>query len=88
MPANKTNYLVFYVNSSQVYGAGSKEIALQSPPPAGSSLEDKRILFITYQPDTSILAVQQVPQEEVLEAEIKEKKAKNGQAEADSTSAE
>lgn len=85
MPANKMNYLVVYKNVSQVFGTASKDVALQSPPPAGSSLLDKMVFFITYQPDNSILAVQQVPQEEVLEAEIQEKKAKNGKAEADPT---
>lgn len=86
MPANKMNYIVLYVNSSQVYGTSSKEIALQSPPPAGAKLEDKRIFFITYQPDNSVLAVQQVPQEEILEADIKEKKPKNGEAQEDNAS--
>lgn len=84
MPANKLNYLVVYENVSQVYGATSKDVALQSPPPNGSSLEDKMVFFITYQPDNAILAVQQVPQSEVLEADIQERKSKNGKAEADS----
>lgn len=80
MPANKLNYLVVYKNVSQVFGATSKDIALQSPPPNGSSLEDKMIFFITYQPDNSILAVQQVPESEVREAEILQRKSKNAEA--------
>lgn len=80
MPANKLNYLVFYKNVSQVFGATSKDIALQSPPPNGSSLEDKMVFFITYQPDNAILAVQQVPESEVMSAEISHRKSKNGEA--------
>jgi hypothetical protein len=80
MPANRMNYLVLYRNESQVYGTATKEIALETPPPPGVSLEDKRVLFITYQPDNEILSVHKVPQEEVLNAEIKEKKTKKDKA--------
>lgn len=76
MPASRMNYIVLYKNESQVFGTASKDIALESPPPAGVSLEDKRVLFITYQPDNEVLSVHQVPQEEVLNATIKEKKTK------------
>lgn len=71
MPAQKLNYVVLYKGESQVYGAASKDIALQSPPPPGVDLADKRILFITYQPDNEILSVHQVPIEDVMNAEIK-----------------
>ena len=74
MAAGKLNYIVLYPNISQVYGCASKKIALESPPPDGCSLEDKRILFVTYEPDNNALSVYPVPQEEVLNAEIKEKK--------------
>lgn len=67
MAASRTNYIVIYKNESQVYGSASKEVALKSPPPDGTSLEDKRIFFITYQPDTESLSVHQIPQEEVVE---------------------
>lgn len=79
MPASKVNYLVIYSGESQVYGSGSKEIALQSPPPSGLSLEDKRVLFVTFQPDSDELSVHMLPQEEVMNAEIKypTKKEKN-----------
>lgn len=76
MPANKINYLVLYVGDSQVYGAQSKEVALSSPPPPGVALEDKHVLFVTYQPDNKILSVHPIPHEEVVSAEIKEKKKK------------
>ena len=73
MPASKTNYLVIFTNSSQVFGAASKETALSTPPPKGSTLEEKRVLFVTYEPDNEVLSVHPVPQEEVLGAEIKTK---------------
>ncbi len=76
MPAGKCNYIVLYTNESQVYSSASKDIALSSPPPEGTSLEDKRILFITYQPDDEILSVHPLPQEEVLNAAIKQKPTK------------
>jgi hypothetical protein len=73
MAAGKLNYIVVYKNTSQVYGSASKKIALESPPPDGCKLEDKRVYFITNEPDTGELAVYKVPQEEVSNAEIKEK---------------
>lgn len=75
MAAGKLNYIVIYKNSSQVYGSASKKIALESAPPEGCKLEDKRVLFVTYEPDNEQLAVYPVPQSEVLNAEIKEKKS-------------
>jgi len=74
MPAQRCNYIVLYQNESQVFATASKDIALESPPPVGVPLEEKRIFFITYQPDNEVLSVHQVPQEEVLNAVIKEKK--------------
>lgn len=76
MAASKVNYIVIYNGHSQVYGCSSKKIALESAPPEGCSINDKKILFITFQPDTSDLCVYEIPQEEILEAEIKEKKEK------------
>lgn len=82
MPANKLNYLVVYIGESQVYGSGSKQIALETAPPSGMSLEDKRILFVTYEPDNEVLSVHPLPQEEVMNAEIKQPKKKEKDAEA------
>lgn len=76
MPASKVNYVVIYDGHSQVYGCSSKKIALESSPPEGYSIKDKKILFITFEPDTSNLCVYKVPDEEVLSAEIKQKKEK------------
>jgi hypothetical protein len=76
MAASKVNYVVLYKGHSQVYGCSSKKIALESPPPEGFSLENKKILFITFEPDTDNLSVYEIPQEEILNAELKEKKEK------------
>jgi len=76
MPATKTNYIVLYMNDSQVYAAQKKDVALNSPPPEGSKLEDKRVFFLAFEPDNQVLSVYQVPQEEVLNAEIKYKEPK------------
>ena len=76
MAANRLNFLVIYKEDSQVYGSGSEEVALASPPPPGQKLEDKRILFISYRPDTEELVVHKLPDDTVLNAEIREKKKK------------
>lgn len=76
MPATKSNYIVLYRGDSQIYAAATKETALSSPPPEGFTIEDKRILFITQQPDTDELIVRPIPQDEVLSAEIKYPKSK------------
>jgi len=86
MPASRVNYVVLYKNESQVFGAASKKVALSSPPPDGVDWEDKRILFITYQPDNEILSVHKVPQEEVMEAakEYKQQEEENENEKASS----
>ena len=63
MPASKLNYIVVYKNHSQVYGCSSKKIAVESPPPDGYSHEDKRILFVTFEPDTDNLCAYVVSSE-------------------------
>ena len=77
MPASKLNYLVLYVGESQVYGTSSKQVALESPPPPGVPLENKRVGFITFEPDSQVLTYHPLPIEEVLEAEIKQPKKKD-----------
>lgn len=74
MAAGKLNYIVTYEGLSQVFGCASKKIALESSPPEGYSLKQKKVLFITFEPDKNNLCVYQVPQEEVMSAEIKSKK--------------
>jgi hypothetical protein len=81
MAASKVNYVVIYKGHSQVYGCSSKKIALESAPPEGYSLKDKRILFITFEPDTDNLSVYEVPENEILNAEIKERKEKKAKDE-------
>lgn len=77
MAAGKLNYIVMYDGLSQVFGCASKKIALESAPPDGYTLQDKKILFITYQPDNKKLCVHKVADEEVQAAEIKKKKQEN-----------
>jgi hypothetical protein len=74
MAAGKLNYVVVYNGLSQVFGCASKKIALESAPPEGYSLKDKKILFITFEPDSEKLCVYEVPEQEVQTAEIKKKK--------------
>lgn len=74
MAAGKLNYLVVYNGLSQVYGCASKKIALESAPPEGYTLADKKILFITFEPDSNNLCVYTVDDQEVQSAEIKKKK--------------
>jgi hypothetical protein len=81
MAASKVNYIVLYKGHSQVYGCSSKKIALESPPPEGFSIKDKKILFITFEPDTDNLSVYEVPKEEILSAELKDKKEKKAKDE-------
>jgi len=86
MPASKLNYIVVYKNHSQVYGCSSKKIALESPPPDGYSEKDKRILFVTFEPDTDNLCAytvsgESIDEEDVVIAETKKvkKKAKSSE---------
>lgn len=74
MAAGKLNYVVVYDGLSQVFGCASKKIALESAPPEGYSLKDKKILFVTFEPDSQNLCVYEVPEQEVQTAEIKKKK--------------
>lgn len=71
MPAQKTNYVVIHRGHSQVFGASSKQVALETPLPPGASIEDRLVLFIAYQPDDDLLVVHPVPIDEVRAAELK-----------------
>lgn len=70
MPASKLNYLVVYKNHSQVYGCSSKKIAIESPPPEGTGIEDKNIFFVTFEPDSDNICLYKV--EETIEEESNE----------------
>jgi hypothetical protein len=74
MAAGKLNYIVTYKGLSQVFGCASKKIALESAPPDGYTLDQKKILFVTFEPDKNNLCVYEVPKDEVMNAEIKHKK--------------
>ncbi len=74
MAAGKLNYIVVYEGMSQVFGCASKKIALESAPPEGYSVDQKSVLFITYDPDGKALSVYKLPEEEVRSAELKTKK--------------
>jgi hypothetical protein len=71
MPANKLNYIVLFKGDSQVYGSTTKERALETPPPEGVPIEDKRVFFITLMPDDGKLVVHQLPDDEVFKAPLK-----------------
>lgn len=77
MSAGKSNYIVIFKHDSQVYSAGTRIGALETPPPEGMTLEDKRVFFISYETDNENLCIYQIPKEEVMNAplKIKEKKA-------------
>jgi hypothetical protein len=70
MPAQKINYLVLYPHDAQVYGCSSKDIALQSPPPEGFSIDDKKVFFVSVEPENSNIVWYQLPKEEIINAEI------------------
>lgn len=72
MPANKANYMIYYDNSNQVYAAASLEVALATPPPAGSSITDKHIFYMMYEPDNKKVVWYKLDDETVQSAEIKE----------------
>jgi hypothetical protein len=76
LAASKVNYIVIYDGHSQVYGCSSKKIALESAPPEGCSIKDKKVLFVTFEPDNSNLSAYKVSDEEVFSADIKERKEK------------
>jgi len=63
MPASKLNYIVVYEGVSQVYGSSSKKIALDTPAPEGISEDKKKVLFVTFEPDTNNLCVYEVKKE-------------------------
>lgn len=76
MPASKLNYIVAYRNNPQIFGCANKAIALSSPPPEGSQLEDKKVWFISNEPDTGSLVKYEIPHDEVITAELKYPKKK------------
>jgi hypothetical protein len=82
VPANKLNYIVVYPNDAQLYGATKKDIALASPAPEGCELKDKRVFFVSMEPENKKLVWYRIPQEEVDNAEIVYPKTMKGVKEA------
>ena len=64
-----------------MYGTATKEIALQTPPPDGIPLENKRGLFVSFEPDNETLTVHPLPLDDIMNAELripnKQKKVSN-----------
>lgn len=71
MAASRCNYLILHKGQSQAYSAASKETALLTPLPTGATLDDRRIFFITFQPDEEKLVLHKLPDTEVQGAVIK-----------------
>ncbi len=71
MAASKCNYILVYPNHSQVYSCASKKTAIDSLPPEGYTIEDKRILFATFEPDTNSFCVYPVSPDELEATETK-----------------
>jgi hypothetical protein len=69
--ASRVNYILIHKGQSQIFGAASKDVALQTSLPAGVPIEDRIVLFITYQPDNEVLSVHRIPLDEVQTAELK-----------------
>jgi hypothetical protein len=74
MPAVKANYLVIFKGDSQVYASKGEDKALETPPPPGCTIEDKRVWFISHEPDTNKITLRRVPQDKVESAELKHRK--------------
>lgn len=69
MAASKCNYVVVYENHPQVYSASTKDTALKSALPKGiKDIASRRVLYITMEPDTSVLAVYPLDQQEIIDA--------------------
>lgn len=77
MPASKVNYLILYEHDPQVYGCARKDIALSTPPPSGFNITDKRVYFVSVEPDNGRLVWRRISQEEVEAAELKGTKTKD-----------
>lgn len=64
MPASKLNYILVFPNTPQVFGCSSKKIAMETPPPKNIDISEKKIYFITLEPDTNNLVLHKVEDNE------------------------
>jgi hypothetical protein len=53
-----------------VYGCSSKKIAMETPAPQGIDPKSKKVLFVTFEPDTNDLCVYQIEEEDDKETSI------------------
>lgn len=81
MPAAKANYLICYKQSAQVYSATNLQTAIKTPVPKGCRLEDRRILFTSFLPDTHELCVFPLTEEQM---KLEEEKNEPSQDKTDS----
>ena len=70
MAASKVNYLIIYKNDAQVYGSASKDIAMNTPPPEGFTIDDKQVYFVSVEPDNEQLVWRRIPHEDVVNADL------------------
>lgn len=65
MAASKANYIITYLQSAQVYSATSLATAVNTPLPKGCTLEDRKILFMSFLPDEGSLCVYTLDDEQI-----------------------
>ena len=65
MAAAKSNYIICYRQSAQVYSSASLETALKTPLPKGCKPEDKKIMFMSFLPDSGELCVYELTEEQL-----------------------
>lgn len=70
MALAKLNYVVVYDNSPQVYCSSTLETVIDAPNPKNTADADKKILFVSYFPDTKELKVFEVTDEEIAAKRI------------------
>jgi len=76
MPAAKTNYIICYEQSAQVYSATNLTTALKTPVPKGCTLDGRKILFVSFLPDTKELCVFPLTEEQMQVEDLKNEQEK------------
>jgi hypothetical protein len=70
LAAQKSNYLIVWEKTSQVYSASAISTVLKTPVPKGCTPDDKHVLFISYLPDEKKLCVYPLSDKQIEEAII------------------